>query len=157
MTRLEASAWSLAGGSACVFALAVMLGGLPWQVGFAAVAAAVLTWAWLSPVSGAAAIGGVAWLCVTGFDVHRLGEIGITGRADVLRAVALVLAGVLAASAHAFAEVTRGRRAVDPLWAEFHETGLGPNRTTEGPAGVPRQRGPAELRLPVHPKEPRDG
>ncbi|MDN3355038.1 hypothetical protein [Actinomadura sp. DC4] len=157
MTRLESCAWSLAGGSACVFALAVVLGGLPWQVGFAAVAVAVLTWGWLSPVIGAAAIGGVAWLCVTGFDVHRLGDVRITGRDDVLRAVVLVLAGVLTASAHALAEVTSGGRPTDPLWAEFHETGLGPNVTTEGSAEVPRQRGPVEQRLFVHLKEPRDG
>ena len=157
MTRLESSAWSLAGGCASVFALAVVLGGLPWQTGFAAIVGAVLAWAWLSPVVAGAAIGGVAWLCVTGFDVRRLGEISITGRDDVLRAVALVLAGVLAASAHALVEARSGDRAVDPLWTEFHATGLEPNRITEGPAGVPRRRGavPAERRLPVHPKEPR--
>jgi hypothetical protein len=159
MTRLESSAWSLAGGCASVFALAVVLGGLPWQAGFAAVVGAVLAWAWLSPVIAAAAIGGVGWLCVTGFDVQRLGDIRITGRDDVLRAVALVLAGVLAASAHALAEARSGHRIVDPLWMEFHATGLEPNRITEGPADVPRQRGvvPVERRLPVHPKEPRDG
>jgi hypothetical protein len=159
MTRLECSAWSLAGGCACVFALAVVLGGLPWQTGFAAVVGAVLAWAWLSPVVAAAAIGGVAWLCVTGFDVQREGDIRITGRDDLLRAVALVLAGVLAASAHALAEARSRHRTVDPLWSEFHETE--PIPATEGSAGpgVPRQRGalPAEEWLPVHPKEPRDG
>jgi hypothetical protein len=161
MTRLESSAWSLAGGCASAFALAVVLGGLPWQAGFAAVVGAVLAWAWLSPVIAAAAIGGVAWLCVTGFDVQRLGDIEITGRDDALRAVALVLAGVLAASAHALAEARNDHRTADPIWTEFHETGLEPNRIAEGPAGsrVPRQRGavPAEQRPPVHPKEPRDG
>ena len=158
MTRLESSAWSLAGGCASVFALAVVLGGLPWQAGFAAVVGAVLGWAWLSPLTTAAALGGVGWLCVTGFDVQRLGDIRITERDDVLRAVALVLAGVLAASAHAIAEARSSRRTVDPLWMEFHTAGLEPNRITEGPADVPRQRGVAPVeRLPVHPKEPRDG
>jgi hypothetical protein len=159
MTRLESSAWSLAGGCASVFVLAVVLGGLPWQAGFAAIAGAVVGWAWLSPMIAAAGIGGVGWLCVTGFDVQRLGDIKITGRDDVLRAVALVLAGVLAASVHAFAEDWGRHRTVDPLWMEFHATGLEPNRMTEGPAGVPRQRGvaPVRRRLPVHPKEPRDG
>jgi hypothetical protein len=154
MTRLESSAWSLAGGCASVFALAVVLGGLPWQTGFAAVVGAVLAWAWLSPVITGA---GVGWLCVTGFDVQRLGDIRITGRDDVLRAVALVLAGALAAAAHAVVEART--RTVDPLWMDFHATGLEPNRITESPADVPRQRGVAavERRLPVHPKEPRDG
>jgi hypothetical protein len=123
MTRLESSAWSLAGGSACVFALAVVLGRQPWQVAFVVVVLAVLGWAWLSPVVAGAAIGGIAWLCVTGFDVHRFGDIRITGRDDVLRVAVLVLAGALAAAAHALAEAWGRHRSVDPLWAEFHGTG----------------------------------
>jgi hypothetical protein len=181
MTRLESSAWSLAGGSACVFALAVVLGRQPWQVGFAVVVLAVLGWAWLSPVVAGAAIGGIAWLCVTGFDVHRFGDVRITGRDDVLRVAVLVLAGVLAAAAHTLAETWGRHRSVDPLWAEFHETGsrtgletgtsgrttgLRPglefNRTGGDPIElrVPRQRdmAPAERPLPVHPtEEPSDG
>ena len=159
MTRLESSAWSLAGGCASVFVLAVVLGGLPWQAGFAAIAGAVVGWAWSSPVIAAAGIGGVGWLCVTGFGVHRLGEIEITGRDDALRAMALVLAGVLAASVHALAEDWGRRRTVDPPWMDFHATGLEPNRTAESPADVPRPRGAAlvQRRLPVQAKEPRDG
>jgi hypothetical protein len=174
MTRLESSAWSLAAGSACVFALAVVLGRLPWQVAFVVVAAAVLIWAWPGPVVTGLAIGGIAWLCVTGFDVHRFGDIRITGRDDVLRAVVLLLAGLLAAAAHAVAEGRREHGVVDPLWADFHETGPVIDTVT-GPADghgpvprtgvpielrVPRQRGvvPAERALPVHPaEEPRDG
>lgn len=170
MTRLESSAWSLAGGSACVFALAAVLGRQPWQVAFVVVVLAVLGWAWLSPVVAGAAIGGIAWLCVTGFDVHRFGDIRITGRDDVLRVVVLVLAGVLAAAAHALAEARSGYRSVDPLWAEFHETGaqtgaqtgLESNRISGDPIELraPRRHGmvPAERPLPVHPtEEPSDG
>ena len=181
MTRLESSAWSLAGGSACVFALAVVLGRQPWQVAFVVVVAAVLGWAWLSPLVAGAAIGGIAWLCVTGFDVHRFGDVRITGRDDVLRVAALVLAGVLAAAAHALAGAWSRHRSVDPLWAEFHGTGsrtdlktgtsgrttglrsgLEFNRTGGDPLElrVPRQRGmaSAERSLPAHPtEEPSDG
>jgi hypothetical protein len=113
MTRLEASAWPLAGGSACVFALAVVLDRLPWQVALVAVMLAVVVWAWLSPVVAGAAIGGVAWMCVTGFDVHRFGDIRITGSDDVVRAAVLILAGVLVASAHVVAEA-RSRRVRTP-------------------------------------------
>jgi hypothetical protein len=123
MTRLESSAWSLAAGSACVFALAVVLGRQPWQVAFVVVVLAVLGWAWLSPVVAGAAIGGIAWLCVTGFDVHRFGDVRITARDDALRGAVLVLAGVLAAAAHALAGVWSRHRPVDPLWVEFHGTG----------------------------------
>jgi hypothetical protein len=181
MTRLESSAWSLAGGSACVFALAVVLGRQPWQVAFVVVVLAVLGWAWLSPVVAGAAIGGIAWLCVTGFDVHRFGDIRITGRDDVLRVAVLVLAGVLAAAAHALAEARSRHTSVDPLWAEFHGTGsrtdletdasglttglrsgLEFNRIAGDPIELraPRQRGmaPAERPLPAHPtEEPSDG
>src|SRR3954470_13304279 len=112
MTRLESSAWPLAGGGACVFALAVVLDRLPWQVAFAAIVLAVAVWAWLSPLVAGAALGGIAWLCVTGFDVHRFGDIAITGSDDAVRAAVLVLAGVLAASVHAMAQArSRYRRA----------------------------------------------
>ncbi|HZE33720.1 MAG TPA: hypothetical protein VE198_20100 [Actinoallomurus sp.] len=181
MTRLESSAWSLAGGSACVFALAVVLGRQPWQVPFVVVILAVLGWAWLSPVVAGAAIGGIAWLCVTGFDVHRFRDVRITGRDDVLRVALLVLAGVLAAAAHALAGARSRHTPVDPLWAEFHgagsrtdleadtavlttglRSGLEFNRIAGDPIELrmPRQRGiaPAERPLPAHPtEEPSDG
>lgn len=157
MTRLESSAWPLAGGAGSVFALAVVLDRLPWQAAFAAVVAAVIVWAWTSPVVTGAAVAGIGWCCVTGFDVQHFGEIRITGRDDALRAATLVLAGLLAAAAHALAKA-RGRQRADPLWAEFHDTGpvradgLEPNRTAEARAepGVPRPRGaaPAERPLP---------
>jgi hypothetical protein len=128
MTRPEASAWPLAGGSACVFALAVVLDRLPWQVAFAAVTLTVAVWAWLSPVVTGAAIGGVAWLCVTGFDVHRFGDIRITGSDDAVRAAMLVLAGVLVASAHAVAVARSGHRRADPVRVEFHTGAVRPGR-----------------------------
>jgi hypothetical protein len=128
MTRLESSAWPLACGCACVFGLAVVLNRLPWQVTFAVIVLAVLTWAWQSPVITGAVLGGIAWLCVTGFDVHRLGDIRVTGRDDALRAAVLVAAGVLAAVLHAVAGGARFRPA-DPVWADFYETESGPVET----------------------------
>jgi Domain of unknown function (DUF4118) len=146
MTRLESSAWSLAGGSACVFALAVVLGGLPWQAGFVAVVLAVAVWAWLGPVVTGVAIGGIAWLCVTGFDVHRFGDIKITGSEDAVRAVVLVLAGVLAAAAHAMVERRREDERADLVWADFYATG--PDRAPARETArldrlIPPQNGPA--------------
>ncbi|HEY0542800.1 MAG TPA: hypothetical protein VGD53_30870 [Actinoallomurus sp.] len=158
MTRLEASAWPLAGGSACVFALAVVLDRLPWLVAFVAVALAVAAWAWLSPVIAGAAIGGIAWMCVTGFDVHRFGDIRITGSDDVVRAAVLILAGVLVASAHAVAEARRRYRRADPVWVEFYATG--PVHASGTSAAISRENGAARLerRLPVRTdKEPSDG
>jgi hypothetical protein len=150
MTRLEPSAWPLAFGSACVFALAVVLDRLPWQVAFAAVILAVVVWAWQSPFVTGAALGGVAWMCVTGFDVHRLGDLRITGSGDVVRAAVLVLVGALVATAHGVAEGTRGRRRADPVPAESRATVPG---HLPGERPVPRPRGPIgiEARRPVRP------
>jgi hypothetical protein len=160
MTRLESSAWPLAGGSASVFALAVVLDRLPWQAAFAVLVLAVAVWAWLSPLLAAAAIGAVAWMCVTGFDVHRFGAIRVTGSDDVARAAVLILAGVLVASAHALAGARSRYRRADPVWVDFYETGSGPHRTSGDVIArldrpVPRQDGgePAERPLPVHPTE----
>jgi len=125
MTRLESSAWPLAGGSACVFALAVVLDRLPWQAAFVAVVLAVAVWAWQSPLVAGAAIGGVGWLCVTGFDVHRFGDIKITGSDDAVRAAVLVLAGVIAGAVHAMAERRREYNRADPAWVDFYATGPG--------------------------------
>jgi hypothetical protein len=143
MTRLESSAWPLAAGAACVFALAVVLGGLPWQAGFVVVAGVVACWAWQSPPVTGAAIGGIAWLCVTGFDVHRSGDIRITGSEDALRAAVLILAGALVASVHAVAEVRRVRSAAG------HDT---PRDATPLRRRIPRRPGAARIErpLPVH-------
>jgi hypothetical protein len=155
MTRLEASAWPLAGGSVCVFAFAVLLAGLPWQVTFGIVALAVCCWAVLAPVVAGAAIGGIAWLCVTGFDVHRLGDIRITGREDAVRAVVLVLAGVLAASAHTVAGHWQSQERT------VHEAGPGRNQTSGGVLDTLPRLGVALFEQPlpvVHPiEERRDG
>ncbi len=108
MTRLEASAWPLAGGSGCAFALAILLAGTSWQPAFAAVVLSVCCWSARAPVVAGVALGAIGWLCVTGFDVDRLGDIRITGREDAVRAVILLLAGVVAASAHAVAARRKG-------------------------------------------------
>src|SRR4051812_49684195 len=137
MTRLESSAWPLACGGACVFALAVVLDRLPWPAALAAVAGAVAVWAWRSPLVAGAAIGGIAWTCVTGFDVNRLGALRTTGTGDAVRAAVLVLAGIPPAAANALAEARRARPTrpapPDPVWAQFHETATG---------RVPRQGAP---------------
>jgi hypothetical protein len=150
MTRLESSAWPLAVGSACVFALAVVLNRLPWQVAFAVVTLAVAVWAWQSPLVTCAALGGVAWMCVTGFDVHRLGDLRVTGGGDVVRAAVLVLAGALAATAHGVAEGTGGRRRAEPVPAGSRATLPG---HLPGERPIPRPRGAIgiEARLPVRP------
>lgn len=92
---METSAWTLAGGSASVFALAIVLAHTPWAFAFAVVATSVAAWAWRAPLIEAAALGGIGWLCVTGFDVYRYGDLKITGRYDALRMVTLVTTGVL--------------------------------------------------------------
>jgi hypothetical protein len=139
MTRLESSAWPLAGGSASVFALAVVLDRLPWLVAFGAVALAVAVWAWQCPPVAGAGVGVVAWLCVTGFDVHHFGDIEITGGGDAMRAAVLVLAGVSVAVARVLAEAYGRRRRADPLWAEFYATT--PGSAQEGVPVPPRRRG----------------
>jgi hypothetical protein len=161
MTRLESSAWPLACGAACVFVLAVILDRLPWQVAFVAVAVAVAVWAWRSPLVAGVAIGGIAWLCVTGFDVYRYGDIRITGTEDVVRAAVLVLAVVLAAAVHAMADARSRYRRADPVWVDFHETATDhisgdiplDDRITRQCAPVPPERS-----FPAHQtEEPSDG
>jgi hypothetical protein len=161
MTRLESSAWPLAGGAACVFALAVVLDGLPWPVAFVAVACAVAAWAWMSPLVAGAAVGGIAWLCVTGFDVHRFGDIRITGSEDAMRAAVLILAGLLAAWVHAMVEARRARpRPPDPVWVDFYEHAidhLSGDTLLDG--RIPPQGAPARFEQPPHitQRKPSDG
>lgn len=168
MTRMEASAWPLACGSACVFAPAIVLNRLPWQLAFTAIVMAVLAWAWRSPLVVGAALGVIAWLCVTGFDVHRFGDIRITGSDDAARAVALVVAGVLTAPAHVVFDASRKYTRADPVWVDFHETDRTAIERNETSADVmdhlddrlPRLRGVPGVRWPhpVHPtEEPRNG
>ena len=161
MTRLEAAARSLTGGAVCVFVLAVVLNRLPWQAPFVVVAVTVVAWAWRSRLIVGAAIGAIAWLCVTGFDVYRLGEIRIAGGEDVVRAAALVSAGVLAASVHAITDATRSHRRADPVWLDFHGTGLEWNEISGDVMDrlgneVPDPRGTAQPERPS-PTEPSRG
>lgn len=131
MTRLESVAWPLAFGGASVFVLAVVLDRLPWQTAFVAMAAVIVGWSWQGPVIVGAALGVIGWPCVTGFDVHRFGYIGVTGGDDVVRGALLVFSGVLTGSVRAVARAVRRRR-TDPLWVAFHEA------DREPPAGDPR-------------------
>lgn len=165
MTRLESAACSLTGGAVCVFVLAVALNRLPWQATFAAVAVTVVAWGWRNRLIVGAAIGVIAWLCVTGFDVYRLGEIRITGIEDVVRAAALVSAGVLAASAHAIADAKRSHGRADPVWVDFHGTGLEWNEISGdvmdrlgNEVSDPRGTAEPERPSPINPaEEPSDG
>src|SRR5262249_38814381 len=113
MTRLESAAWPLVAGSASVFALAIVLNRLPWQAVFVTIALAVVFWAWQSPVIIGAVLGAIAWCCLTGFDVHRLGEIQVTGSGDAVRATGLILIGLLAAGTHAVADARRRYQRAD--------------------------------------------
>lgn len=149
MTRLESSVWPLACGSACVFMLSVVLDRLPWQTALVVVAASVVAWAWRISLVTGAAIGGIAWMCVTGFDVHGHGDIRITGRDDAVRAAVLVLAGLLAAAVHAISDARSRYERADPLWAELHATGLTQVAAGPSPSGslgaLPPRSGPASL------------
>lgn len=119
MTRWESSAWPLACGAASVFALSVILHRLPWQAAFGVVAVVLVVWAWQGSLVAGAALGGIAWMCVTGFDVHSYGGIEVTQGADAVRAVVLVSAGLTAAAIHAVLEAVRSHRRADPVWADF--------------------------------------
>lgn len=144
MAGLDSSPWSLAGGSACVFALSIVLDRLPWQAAFTVSALAVMAWARRGRPLAGAALGVIAWMCVTGFDVHRLGYIGIAGSDDVLRAAVLVLSGVVAASVHAVLKAVHGHRRADPVWVDFHEAEFMAGFTSAGTTGrlyrIPRPR-----------------
>lgn len=63
--------------------------------------------------------------CVTGFDVHRFGYIGVAGGDDAVRGVALVLLGMLAGTVHAFVAARR-----DPVRHEAEPKIPSPLRTT---------------------------
>lgn len=136
MREFEASPYSLAGGSASVFALSVVLDRLPWQAGFAACVPVVIVFAWRSRPPAGAALGMIAWMCVTGFDVHRLGYIGITGSDDIARAAVLVLTGFSAASVHAVLMGVRGHRRADPVWVDFHEAAFMADLTSADTTGA---------------------
>lgn len=99
MGRLEASAWPLACGSFCVFALAVVLREADWRVGFAAVLATAAAWALAAPAPAATALGGVAWTLVTAFDVDKTGELAVPHAGDLARAAVLLAACLAAAGA----------------------------------------------------------
>ncbi|MCW2912881.1 MAG: hypothetical protein JWN52_949 [Actinomycetia bacterium] len=109
MTRLESSAWTLAGGSLCVFALAVVLSHAPWRYTLVVMAAVVAAWSLRGPLLAGVALGGVAWAFLTGFDVNSYGVLTITGLGDAARAGLLIAAasagtmtGWLWAAGHAY-------------------------------------------------------
>jgi hypothetical protein len=159
MAGLDSSPWALAGGSATVFALGVVLDRLPWQAAFAASVVAVLIWAWQAGPLAGAALGGIAWMCVTGFDVHRLGYIAITGSDDIVRAAVLVLAGLLAASGYAVVAAARRRRRAGQLRADLHEADHTAEIASAAAAGrvIPMQRRAGEPSLETNRGNKTDG
>ena len=62
-----------------------------------AIAAAV---GWCSTLTGAAVAGALGWAFYAGFVTHTEGQIGITGRIDVVAVALLVGVAVVAAAAH---------------------------------------------------------
>lgn len=140
MARLESAAWPLAFGGASVFVLAVVLDRLPWQAATVAVAAVIIGWSWHGPVIVGVALGVIGWLCVTGFDVHRFGYIGVTGGDDVVRGALLVFPGVLTGAVRAATGAVRRRR-TDPLWVAFHEADREPDPRPDARADPRREEG----------------
>src|SRR5262245_53999904 len=97
MTRLESAAWPVACGGACVFAIAVVLRHAPWQVPLVVLAVAVAAWSLRAPMIASVALGGMAWLLLTGFDINSAGELRFTGWQDAARLGVLISAGPAAA------------------------------------------------------------
>jgi hypothetical protein len=98
MTRLEPSAWPLAAGSATVFALSVLLRSFTWTVGFVVLVVAVAAWSLRAPVITGVALGVIAWLFLTSFDVNADGALRFSGWADVARVWVLIGAALAAAA-----------------------------------------------------------
>lgn len=64
---------------------------------------------------------GIAWLRVTGFDVHRYGDIRITGSEDAVRLTVPVLAG---SSRPRYTPWPRRAARPHPVWGDFHESAI---------------------------------
>lgn len=94
MERSECSAWSLAGGALCLFVLAVLLKDLATPVVLAVLAVAVGLWSLYARVWAGAALGVIAWLLLTGFEVGGTGDLVFSGVADAVRLGLLVASGV---------------------------------------------------------------
>lgn len=77
--------------------LAVLLDHVPWAIAFVLIAGVVAAWSFAAPILVGVALGVVAWMCVTGFDVNAFGTLRVAGWGDAARAVVLV--GIGAGSA----------------------------------------------------------
>jgi hypothetical protein len=115
MTRLESAVWPLAGGGVCVFAVAAVLSGAPWQVTLAVLAVVVAVWSLRAPLLVSVALGGMAWLLVTGFDVNADGDLRFAGRDDVFRLVVLVVSGLAGLAVGWLLGGTAASRRVDDM------------------------------------------
>jgi hypothetical protein len=127
MTRLESSAWPLAAGSATVFALSVLLRSLTWTVGFVVLAMAVAAWSLRTPVITGVALGLIAWLFLTSFDVNADGALRFSGWADVARiwvligaALAGTAAGRMSAWSYGGRYGTQPDEPEEPIWVAPH-------------------------------------
>jgi hypothetical protein len=81
------------------FALAIVVRDAPAALAVAAFAAAAALLSIGIRVSGALAVGGVAWLVANGFVVHDYGTLAWTGAADAVRLGVLLAAAVCVAEA----------------------------------------------------------
>ena len=81
------------------FALAIVVRGAPPALAVTAFAAAAALLSIGIRLSGALAVGGVAWLVANGFVVHDYGTLAWTGAADAVRLGVLLAAALCAAEA----------------------------------------------------------
>lgn len=99
MANLESSAFPLAAGSSTIFAISAVLRSLTWALALTALAVTVAAWSLRAPVITGVALGVVAWLFLTGFDVNADGVLRFSGGADAARAGVLIGAALAAAAA----------------------------------------------------------
>jgi hypothetical protein len=95
MTHLESAAWPLACGGGSVFVTAAVLIHAPWQATLVILAVIVAAWSLRAPLVVSAALGGMAWLFLTGLGVDGAGELHLTGWSDAIRLSVLVSSGLV--------------------------------------------------------------
>jgi hypothetical protein len=129
------SAWALAGGAMCIFALGVALGGLPWAVTLVVLAVIVAAWSLRGALVAGTALAVIAWLILTGFDVSTQGELRFTGWADLARLAVLLVAALMGAVAGWLVpprsyDTSRGSGPDELVWATPHRLGVPSPRTS---------------------------
>jgi hypothetical protein len=115
MTRLESGAWPLACGGGSVFVATAVLSHAPWRLTFVILTVIVAAWSLRAPLVVSVALGGMAWLFLTGFDVNAAGELHFTGRSDGVRLGVLVSSGLVGMAVGRLVGDALGPRPVDGL------------------------------------------